>query len=115
MNQTVSAAILSICLMTAASAQNVFPDRTLDSVVRDFIFSVGNQSAQADAEVAKRRDALYRERQFIDKVNRFVDSWTTFAAEYNQKHAFNVKAAEEISKAFHDLEVSEGWPRVSRK
>jgi hypothetical protein len=44
------------------------------------------------------------------KTEKFIDSWTALAHEYNEKRTFNVKKAKQVSKAFYDLEKSEGWP-----
>jgi hypothetical protein len=41
----------------------------------------------------------------------FIASWTALVCEYNKKGTFNVKKAKEVSKAFHDLEKSGGWPK----
>jgi hypothetical protein len=47
-------------------------------------------------------------------MNRFVMLWRALAEEYNAKSAFNVKLAGEVTKAFHDLENGEGWPKTRR-
>jgi siroheme synthase (precorrin-2 oxidase/ferrochelatase) len=72
------------------------------------------ESAPAAAEVAERRRAESREREFVDKANRFARLWTQFATEYNQRKTFNVKTARELSKAFRELE-QEGWPKPVAK
>jgi hypothetical protein len=70
---------------------------------------------QVEIEAAQRRESQYREKLFVEKTNKFVQLWSQFAIEYNQKSAFNFKVAKEISKAFRELESSEGWPKVDRK
>ena len=71
--------------------------------------------ARAAAGVAQRREAQYRERQFMDKVNKFVRTWSRFALLYNERKAFDIKTAKELSKAFHELENSGDWPALDRK
>jgi hypothetical protein len=53
--------------------------------------------------------------EFYAKARQFVDLWETFAAELNSKKTFNAKLAKEISKAFHDMEKSDGWPVGKKK
>jgi len=67
------------------------------------------------AEVAKRREAQYRESQFVNKVDKFVGTWSRFARLYNERKAFDIKTAKELSKAFHELERSGDWPILDRK
>jgi hypothetical protein len=89
------------------------PSATVESISRDFLMQeleVGNTEAQYAA--AERRDASFRERLFMEKVRHFVAKWEQFANEYNHKGAFNIKSARDISKAFHELERTEGWPKA---
>jgi hypothetical protein len=48
--------------------------------------------------------------EFYSKAKHFVDLWRAFAAELNEKKVFDAKLAKKVSKAFHDLEKSDGWP-----
>jgi hypothetical protein len=77
----------------------------------------GEIQAQTEAEIqiAKRREAEYKEQQFLLKAMKLVQSWSTFVREYNEKGTFNLKTAKEVSKAFHDLEKDEGWPKMDQK
>ncbi len=70
---------------------------------------------QVEAAVAKRRDAESRERHFIDKMNRIVGTWSRFVSLYNERKVFDVKAARELSRAFHELESSGDWPKLDAK
>ena len=74
-----------------------------------------NDRGQVEREIAERRQAQYREQQFIGKMNRFVILWRALAEEYNEKNAFNVRLATQVSDAFRDLECTEGWPKKTRK
>ncbi len=102
-------------------AQYPFYDRpsgasSPDAFAREILLrQLETQRAQVEAETAARREAEYRERQFIDKVNRFVGVWSRFVAAYNERKAFDFKSAKELSKAFHELETSGDWPRFDRK
>ena len=49
------------------------------------------------------------------KTEKFIASWSGLAREYNEKGTFNVKKAKQVSKAFHDLEKSEGWPKADHR
>jgi len=60
---------------------------------------------------AQRRASQWKEQQFRVKAREFVEAWTEMANEFNNKGAFNVKKARKASKAFHELERTEGWPR----
>jgi hypothetical protein len=59
--------------------------------------------------------AQLHERQFVNRANHVAALWTQFTKDYNEKHAFNAKVAREISKAFHDLEKDENWPKDHSK
>jgi len=56
------------------------------------------------------RDELIARKQFWDKANQFVTIWEDFASRLNDKQTFDVKLAKKLSKAFHELEKSDGWP-----
>ncbi|MBZ5676228.1 MAG: hypothetical protein LAP61_18445 [Acidobacteriia bacterium] len=55
--------------------------------------------------------AQVHERLFVKRANHVAALWTQLTKDYNEKHAFNVRVAREISKAFHDLEKDENWPK----
>jgi hypothetical protein len=48
--------------------------------------------------------------EFYSKARHFVELWRALAVELNDKKTFNAKLAKQVSKAFHDLEKSNGWP-----
>ena len=70
---------------------------------------------EAEIQIAKRREAEYKEEQFLLKAKKLVLWWSALFREYNENGTFNVKTAREVSKAFHDLEKSEGWPRMHQR
>jgi len=90
---------LSLCLLGFAPAQESLP------------WGAPDRLTVPDAESEQRLAAAYRERQFVERANRFAKRWTQFALEYNQHRAVDVKAARAVSKAFQELERGEGWPK----
>ena len=66
-----------------------------------------DKEAPKRAASAKEQEAV---REFYSKAKRFVELWQALAAELNGKKTFNAKLAKEVSKAFHELEKSDGWP-----
>ncbi|MCU1339348.1 MAG: hypothetical protein JWO19_4929 [Bryobacterales bacterium] len=79
-----------------------------------------DQPRVADAPVVREQDPdpmleKARERHFVDRANRVAALWTKLSKEYNERHAFNIKLAREISKAFRDLENDENWPKDRSK
>ncbi len=88
----------------------------VEELYRELLLSSSPQSAaEARIQIAKRREAQYKERQFLLKAERLVESWSALVREYNKKGTFNVKTAREVSKAFHDLEKAEGWPNTDHR
>lgn len=65
----------------------------------------------AEQQIAERRQAEYKKQQFSANANKLAELWNAFTREYNEKGTFNVKKARALSKAFHDLEKTEGWPK----
>ena len=99
-----------------AAAQGPHPNRCprVEEQYQRLLWSGAVQS-QVATQIAKRTEAQAKERQFLLKAERLVQSWTALAHEYNEKGTFNVKKAGEVSKAFHDLEKTEGWPRSNHR
>ncbi|SRR6266403_6078246 len=119
MNKMTRAILLSVCSFSIAAAQDPFASAARqpysDSFMREcLLLQLEGQQVQPDEE-AKRREAQLRERQFIEKVDRFVRLWALFAGDFNEKKVFNMKAAQQMSKAFRDLENSGGWAKPEEK
>jgi hypothetical protein len=55
----------------------------------------GEVQAQTETQIqiAKRKEADYKEQQFLSKAKKLVQTWSTFAREYNEKGTFNLKTA----------------------
>ena len=70
---------------------------------------------QAARQAAARRQTEEKLREFYDKAQRFVSLWKKLTKDMNDQKIFNVKLAKQVSKAFHDLEKSEGWPAAPSK
>jgi hypothetical protein len=67
------------------------------------------QRGRIEQETAQRREAWLRQWQFTNLMQRFLARWNDLAREYNSRGAVNPKKFKAASKAFHDLERSEGW------
>lgn len=118
------ALLLGIGLTGSTLAQAPVPNRAPDGestgsfecFTRElFLRGFETHQAQIEAEVAKPHDAEYRERHLIDKMNKIAGAWDQFVSLYNDRRVFDMKAAKELSKAFHELETSGYWPKPERK
>lgn len=114
----ISQLIFAICLLAgSAIAQTAHP--TQSSRQDDLYWELWwrglvHAETAAEKEVAESRDARNREYEFLQKLKCFTKSWSELAREFNGKGTFNMKTAKEVSKAFHDLEKTEGWPKTNR-
>ena len=109
--------ILFLLLFIAVSditAQSLYSERYTQSTSRALLCNRA-VSNPAEQQVRDRSEAQFKESQFWSRTEKFIDLWTTLAREYNQKGTFNVKKAKQVSKAFHDLEKSEGWPKTDHR
>jgi hypothetical protein len=60
-------------------------------------------------QIAAHDEAIMRF-QFNQKANRFVALWGDFVQRLNDQQTVDAKLAKKLSKAFHELEASDGWP-----
>jgi hypothetical protein len=115
-NFATSLFILGSVLQQPASAQDPWsrtPRRSSpDQAQRDLLEP---QSQPDPSESEERQHARYLESQFLKKAKRFAEAWNGFVNEYKNKRAFDVKKAKDVSKAFHELEKSEGWVKPQHK
>ena len=108
-------AVVVLFLSGSVSAQersptDVFPENYL----REIAFrEIENKRSKVEQEIAARTCARSLEMQFIAKVNRFAALWAAMVQEYNEKKVFNIKIAAEVTKAFHEIEISGGWLKRS--
>ena len=107
--------ILSLLVLIAASAataQAPNPNQCPQAgrAYRWLMFMADRQT-EVEQQLAQHKAAQQMEQQFRMKAEKFIALWTALAREYNDKGTFNVKKAKQVSKAFHDLEKSEGWPK----
>src|SRR6266852_748450 len=120
MKNFIPSLLVSISTLGIATAQSRTPfeesrQQAADMLIREWCFrQLTSQSTQKDIEEAKQREAQVRERLFLEKANKFIQRWKRFATQYNEKNAFDVKAASEASKAFHELEDSGDWPNAKK-
>jgi hypothetical protein len=68
----------------------------------------GNEEVERSAAAA--RAEKFARLQFLQKANKFVVLWGDFAGRLNDTQTFDAKLAKKLSKAFHELETSDGWP-----
>jgi hypothetical protein len=116
MQLVVLAAALNIC----GDAQDVPPrpssNERQDLLMRELVNrQLEQQGGRSEIEAAERWQEQYEERRFLERANKFARIWSAFAKEYNENRTFNAKTAEKITRAFHELEASKDWPRLSAK
>ncbi len=102
--------LIGICLSSLSTAQNP-PNPLLDPQY----FTLINERAQAEQTMEARLQAQLSERQLRDRMNRIAEVWRGFVEEYNTRRTFNIRKAKELSKAFHELESNEPWPRPDHR
>lgn len=112
MRKVAAVSILAFSQILSAQAPRQTPDPAdtiLDRRIQQEAFekwALDPDGKQKKAQAARESHAM----EFYSKARQFVDLWQTFAAELNEKKTFNAKLAKRISRAFHDLEKSDGWP-----
>lgn len=72
--------------------------------------AVQNANEEHVRRTAEKQAEAYERLVFWQKANRFVALWEDFAARVNEHQTVDAKLAKKLSKAFHDLETSDGWP-----
>jgi hypothetical protein len=112
----ISLFLLVFIAASGATAQSPKPNQC-PQVGRTYqrLLPTADTPTVAEQQLAQHKAAQQKEQQFWMKTEKFIDSWTALAREYNDKGTFNVKRAKEVSKAFHDLEKSEGWPQTDHR
>src|SRR5258705_8823185 len=91
-------------------------DAFLEKYLRDLTFrEIDIRRSNIERDIASRRNAEYLEMQFITRMNRFAELWSAMVLDYNEKRDFNFKRAAEVTKAFHDIESSDGWLKAAPK
>lgn len=73
-----------------------------------------NQNPVVDRQQAERRRARERDQEFSWRANQVVALWSEVIADHNARQV-NLKKIRKLSKAFHELEKSQGWLDVSDK
>lgn len=75
-----------------------------------YAHSLGSNEFLGKQRASAKRELAYEQREFYSKATQFVELWKKFAEQLNGQQTFDAKLAKKLSKAFHDLEKSEGWP-----
>ncbi len=65
-------------------------------------------------EILDRRRADQRRQEFVGKANRFVEIWNRVMGNFSRAGVFNVKDAQELAKAFRELQSAGGFPKPER-
>jgi hypothetical protein len=101
----ISLFLLVFIAASGATAQSPKPNQC-PQVGRTYqrLLPTADTPTVAEQQLAQHKAAQQKEQQFWMKTR-----------EYNDKGTFNVKRAKEVSKAFHDLEKSEGWPQTDHR
>jgi hypothetical protein len=120
MKRSIQLVVFGIVLGVCGRAQNVPPGPSSNERQELFILELVNrqmeeQRRRQEVESAERREEQFQQHQFLERANAFVQMWSAFAKEYNERKTFNVKTAEKITRAFHQLETSKDWPRLPAK
>lgn len=82
----------------------------LDSRLQETIMEHWALNPGGERQSTARKEADARLREFYTKAEHFVALWGSLAHELNDRKTFDAKLAKQVSKAFHDLEKSDGWP-----
>jgi hypothetical protein len=119
MRKTVAVSILLSSVLWAQAPGGPRQSVPIDSMSERQLQQDAFESWALDSDADRKKIDAAREsvaaQEFYAKAKQFVDLWEMFAAELNHKKTFNAKLAKQISKAFHDLEKSDGWPVGSHK
>jgi len=116
MRRLIHVAAVVLFLSSSVSAQQSASEEFLEKYRRELAFrEIEHRRSSVERETALRRHAQYLETQFIAKMNRFVALWGALVHDYNEKKVFNIKMAGDVTKAFRDIESSEGWPNPKRQ
>jgi hypothetical protein len=70
---------------------------------------------ESQRQAIARQEQNEKLREFYTKAQHFVTLWRKFAVDLDSQRTFNAKLAKELSKAFHDMEKSDGWPAGREK
>jgi DNA phosphorothioation-dependent restriction protein DptG len=101
---------LPLCAQVNRPTQQETEQQQLwDRLLRRRLEEMHNGHDKLEEELAQRREAQIREWQFWSLLQRFVNCWKEMAEEYSTHGSVNPKKFKAVSKAFHDLERSDGW------
>jgi len=106
--------VLAITLMlpaaAAAQTQQMIPAQSATTgPYRAFeMLEMQLEKAQYEARKEKKRQEEYKKELFREKTDKFVELWDKLARKINSGEV-DAKLMKEVSKAFHDIEKSDGW------
>src|SRR5258708_17092436 len=99
--------LLSSFLLGTTSAQSPHPNLSQrpDAIQRLYWESLSNagwrNQTSTQTEMATRMEAQGKEREFLQKADKFIQAWRVLVHEYNQHGGFNLQNAKQRSTAFH--------------
>jgi hypothetical protein len=110
-HKTIILLVLAFIGASRAMAQSLSPNqcRNLAPAYQRLLLKA--ETPNIDQQAEQRSTAKQKLQQFWLRTETFIASWSVLASEYNEKGTFNVKKAKQVSKAFHDLEKTEGWTK----
>jgi hypothetical protein len=103
--------LLAATLSFGQSANNpIIPPQIMTAQrLEEFVLNQMQQRDPAvDQAMLQRRQAAYEEQEFCRRANRVAELWVEVMNDHYDGRV-NVKRMRELSKAFHELEKSDGW------
>jgi hypothetical protein len=115
MRKILAVTIFLSCQILSAQGQNAphalnYPAIDAERRLQQDSFEKWATQPEPERQAAERRETDEKFREFYSKAQHFVTLWKELTVAMNDQKTFNVKLAKQVSKAFHDLEKSEGWP-----
>jgi hypothetical protein len=87
-----------------------YPENEAERRLQQDSFEKWATQPEAERQAAAQRETDAKFREFYSKAQHFVTLWKELTVAMNDQKTFNVKLAKQVSKAFHELEKSDGWP-----
>jgi hypothetical protein len=108
----------AFCFLLAATlsfgqsgSQQGYSQTFTDQRVQRWVLNqMENRDVVAD-QLSASRQAAYQEEEFRRRANRVVELWSEVVADHQDKRV-DAKKMRELSKAFHELEKSDGWLKM---
>lgn len=99
----------------APKTQTSSMDAMMDRRIQQEVFEKWALDLEGNKKKAEAAQESAATQEFYAKAEHFVALWEAFAGQLNDKKTFNAKLAKQVSKAFHELEKSDGWAAAYQK